>query len=602
MNDTEGSDLSRQLRRWGPIGAVAVIVIVVVIALVASGGDDDGDETDAGPATSQPDDTTEPDPDSGDPDPDAGEPDPDTSEPASGDPMDDVMADGFATWSEAEAAGVTDQLDWGDRCDTERGTLAYPDFFAGECVALWDGDNGGATATGVTGDTITIVAYLQPEVDPVYDYITGPINNDDSPTDIFETFQGQVDFYGAFFETYGRTVELVRYNATGTSDDEVAAIADAETIARDLQPFMVWGSPTLQTTVFAETLAANGVMCACGGGVTARDNYPYLHTISKSPEQSRILLAEYIGKRLAGGNAVHSGDFVDQERTFAYLYLETSDVSTQVANDFRDLLADEYGVELTAMVPYELDPLTLQEQAATIMSSLKADGVTSVIFAGDPIAPRDFTIGATEQEYFPEWILSGTALVDTNVFARTYDQEQWRHAFGMSNTDVPVAREQGGFYFLYDWFNGEPPAAGDTIPIMWQPSLTFAVIQGTGPDLTPQNYMDGLMAAPPTARGGITQPSISWGSDKGLWPDQVLPDLNGIDDVSEIWWDPDAEGLDELENQGAGMYQYVGGGTRYLPGEWPDTDPDVFNPDNAEDFYDAPPAAEDPPDYPSPAG
>ena len=58
--------------------------------------------------------------------------------------------------------------------------------------------------------------------------------------------------------------------------------------------------------------------------------------------------------------------------------------------------------------------------------------MTTVIFAGDPVAPRDFTSEATKQEYFPEWFLNISALVDTNAFSRTYDQEQWQHAFGLT--------------------------------------------------------------------------------------------------------------------------------------------------------------------------
>jgi len=595
MNDVGGSDMSRQLRRWGPLAVIALVVIVVVIALAASGGDDD--------ESVEPDDSTTDDSTTDDSTTDDSTTDDSTTDDSTTDDPNatDANADGIVTWAEAEAAGTTADIDWTDRCDTDLGTYAFPFFFAQACVAPYEGDNGGATETGVTEDSIKIVVYLAPEVDPVLDYVTGPINNDDTPTDIFETHVGLAEFYGAYYETYGRTVELVRYDATGPSDDEVAAIADAETIARDLQPFMVWGGPALQLQPFSQTLAANEVMCACMGGVTARDNYPYLHTITKSAEQSRILLAEYVGKRLAGRNAEHSPDFADEERRFAYLYLETSDVSTEVAEDFRDLLSDEYGVELVEMIPYALNPATLQEQAITRIATLKEAGVTSIIFAGDPIAPRDFTLAATDQEYFPEWVLAGTVLVDTNIFARTYDQEQWRNAFGQSNTAVKVDRRKSGFFFLYEWFHGEEPPARDTIGVQWQASLLFPILQGTGPDLTHQNYTDAMLESEPTARGALTQPSISWG-DKDLWPDDTLPDINGIDDVSEIWYDPDAVCLDELDNDGAGCYQYVGGGTRYLPGEWPDTAPDVFNPDNSVFFYDERPESETPPAYPSPAG
>ena len=59
------------------------------------------------------------------------------------------------------------------------------------------------------------------------------------------------------------------------------------------------------------------------------------------------------------------------------------------------------------------------------------------MLAGDPVAPRDFTNAATDQEYFPEWFLSASTLSDISAFARTYNQDQWQHAFGISPV-VPV--------------------------------------------------------------------------------------------------------------------------------------------------------------------
>jgi hypothetical protein len=49
------------------------------------------------------------------------------------------------------------------------------------------------------------------------------------------------------------------------------------------------------------------------------------------------------------------------------------------------------------------------------------------------------------------------------------------------------------------------------------------------------------------------------------------------------------------------MYQYVAGGKRYLPGQWPSGDPDVFDAANAVSLYQQIPAADQPPPYPSPA-
>jgi hypothetical protein len=96
----------------------------------------------------------------------------------------------------------------------------------------------------------------------------------------------------------------------------------------------------------------------------------------------------------------------------------------------------------------------------------------------------------------------------------------------------------------------------------------------------------------------VSQPSLSWG-DKGIWP---YDDFLGIDDATELWWDPTASGPDEIQRNGQGMYRYSEGGQRYLPGAWPDTTPQAFVMEGSVDLYREPPPGEAPPDYPSPAG
>jgi hypothetical protein len=122
------------------------------------------------------------------------------------------------------------------------------------------------------------------------------------------------------------------------------------------------------------------------------------------------------------------------------------------------------------------------------------------------------------------------------------------------------------------------------------------VLQGVGPDLTPQRFADALLAAPPTPRA-ITQPSLSYGN-KGIWP---FTDYLGIDDATLVWWNTTATGPDELNTQGTGMYEYVDGGKRYLPNQWPSTLPKMFDTSNSVTIYHEPPASEQVPNYPSPA-
>jgi hypothetical protein len=137
--------------------------------------------------------------------------------------------------------------------------------------------------------------------------------------------------------------------------------------------------------------------------------------------------------------------------------------------------------------------------------------VTSVIFSGDPVAPQTLTRAATAQNYFPEWIITGSALTDTAAFARTYDQRQWAHAFGVS---FGAARTGvTGAISLYEWYFGhKPPDLTAAAVSVIDASLFFPVIQGVGPDLTAQNFQKALFAGAPTptrsrnprCRGAIT--------------------------------------------------------------------------------------------------
>ena len=98
-----------------------------------------------------------------------------------------------------------------------------------------------------------------------------------------------------------------------------------------------------------------------------------------------------------------------------------------------------------------------------------------------------------------------------------------------------------------------------------------------------ENFADVMWSFEPTTRG-VTVPSISFGYS-GRWPEHLEPDYRGIDDITEIWWDADAVGEDDLGVSGSGMYQHVNGGERYLLGEFPDTETEVFNPDNSVTMF-----------------
>ena len=72
-----------------------------------------------------------------------------------------------------------------------------------------------------------------------------------------------------------------------------------------------------------------------------------------------------------------------------------------------------------------------------------------------------------------------------------------------------------------------------------------------------------------------------------MWPWKEDP--VAADDATEIWWDRAARGEDELSNNGRGLYRYVSGGKRYLPGEWPTSAPKPFVTAGTVTIYSKPP-------------
>ncbi len=597
-SSSAGADRSRQLRRWGPITAIVVVIAVVVVVVVATRGSDDG--TASSTTTGQPNTTiaTSAPTTASSAAPASTAPSSDTT------PITAVPAEVTypLSFTQAAAEGLAGTVDWGTRCDTTTGKLAVPDFFAQPCFAPFSGDNGGATAPGVTGDQITIVYYEGQETDPIINYITDAVHVDDTNGDQFATMKELIRYYETYYELYGRTINLVTFEGTGNATDEVAARADAAQIALQYKPFAVFGGPAL-TSAFADELAAHKVICiGCTPGQPASfysDRDPYVWGLDGSPLQKQSHVEEFLTKQIIGKNATHGGDEVkDKPRKLGLLYLENSGAAKELADSFAAAM-NAAGSPFAQVVAYQLDPSTIQATATQVITKMKAAGVTTIVFNGDPVAPRDFTKEATAQEYFPEWVVAAATLVDVSAFARTYDQEQWKHAFGVTQLAARTPSDQIGAFFVYRWFTGvDPPADGSIGVFAPYPALFFAAVQAVGPDLTPQTFRDTLFALPGTSNGlAISQPFLSYGQ-KGYWPDA---DYLGVDDATAFWWDPTVAGPDEIRKDGVGMYQFVDGGKRYLPGEWPSVDT-MFDPAGAIALYDSPPPGEAPGNYPSPAG
>jgi hypothetical protein len=513
-----------------------------------------------------------------------------------------LIKSGPMTPEKAKLLGKSN-VDFGPNCDTKTGRVKIPSVYAPPCVQPFRGNNGGATSQGVTANEIKVVFYTgDPSKDPL---LAGQIRAAGASLDIQpirDTFQGYVDIYNKLFELSGRKISVEFYLGTGSGSDTAAAKADAIAIA-DKKPFAVIGGPAQSTTVFSDELASRGVLClgTCALAVPQKlsdAHTPYLYTDGPSPEEAALLTAELVGKQAGPGKAQYAGDpLKNKKRVYGLVHYDTPDGQYQGLFNTLKAGLKKYGITPKADVSFFLDPSKLQENARTIVTKMKDAGVTTAIYTGDPLTPASLTKEATAQNFHPEWIVGPTVLADTSIFARTFDQDQWNHAFGIALVPGRVPQNLNGSWFLYNWFHGAPPP-NNTYGVISPGVLLFARgVQLAGPKLTPQTFRDGLFRYPPSG-GDPVNPQQSWGKH-GVWP---FVDYYGSDDAAILWWDPNATGEDEIGHVGKGLYRYANGAKRYTLGHFPSKAQGGLY-DTAKSvtiFQQLPPAAARP-DYPSPA-
>lgn len=504
------------------------------------------------------------------------------------------------TYHEALDAGTVEQYDWGDHCDTERryndtdttlARVAIPSTYSPPCVPSWDGDrpwvsrggntfgtNGGSTAPGVTADIIKVVFYLPAEQDVAKQLEQfGVVDSGDVALEQIRTL---VDMNNRLYETYGRSVEVVPFRATGDGRSPSAGKADAVKVA-EMGVFASIGGPT-QTTAYQRELARHGVLCfSCGYAATddvMATDAPYAWGYLATPDQLLFGTFGFGSSLLYGAKAENAGsaELRAMTRRFGIVHYEQD---PPVYGPLRKEAIDTFGARgqsAELIVQYVLDPNTLNAQAQAIIGRLKRENITSVVFLGDPLMPRLLTQQASRQDYHPEWIFTGTASTDTTAVARLYDPEQMRHAFGASSGSARQEPELTESWQMYRWWYGSDPDAPRTL-LGWGPVVQqlFLGIHMAGPNLRAETFAGGLFNYPPTGGTDIvgvspvnlfldgylegdTTPAISF----GFHTDPDRPDFVAIDDFSITWWDQDARGPDENGVIGRGMWQYTGKGLR----------------------------------------
>ncbi len=420
------------LARYAPVLAVVVIVaIVIAIIAVVNGGKDDKNSVSTNTST-----TT-------------------GSKP--------TFADVPIFYNEAKAAGTLDKYKWSDDCDTTTGLVKIPILNPPPCVAVHEGDNGGATAPGVSATTIKIGYYL-PKPDPIYDAILTAAGAYDPPEKTAQAYKDYIDIYAHQYDAVGPQDRAGRdpghrpQHRRGRSQSRRRQGCRRGCVRGPRRP---GPGPELPDRARPQAHHVHRGLHRRRTAVVRRGELAVrLADRVRTPEQTAALTTELVKKQLGDGKAIYAGDpeLQKQPRRYALLSYDTPNGEYKESwdNFYNDLKAAGLPLANNGHVSYFLNPQSLAADGRTIANKLKATGATTIIFTGDPIFPAYLTKNMTEQGYFPEWVMAGTVLADTAVFARTFDQKQWQHAFGLQLTPARLPKQKQDAYTLHEWWFGTP--------------------------------------------------------------------------------------------------------------------------------------------------
>ena len=468
--------------------------------------------------------------------------------------------------------------------------------YAVPCYPAWSGDNGGATARGVTAKEIVLVYRQYPDsansqaVEAVVQQ-AGFASSDE----FRETRRIFTSYFNKVFELWGRQVKVIEYESEyGNSTDEAqskgkeGACADADSIIAKYKPFAVFGGVSAP---FGEC-AAERKLNVWGAGAYYpetwyRKYHPYLWSGVMECERIAYMNAEYIGKRLAGRPAKWAKGLQKNKTRVFGLYVPDNDQYQHCVNIAERVGRERYNSRIASRYNYILDVSRFPDEAAKAIVQFNADGVTSIVLACDPISVIFLTQSARGQEYYPEWITNGAGLTDVDQFARLWDQQeiQWS-LFGLSqlgdNAKILGPKGEGTVTYKRATGTDIPPGTQTEYYAMMG---IFSILQATGPILTPQNMAATYWRLPP---GGAPEFEVGYTSYL-TGPDGSRDgrDHTAVDDSREIYWlctrigAGDAEGTSRCEEPKGydgkgGIYKSTYGGKRFLPGQWPREDPPVF--------------------------
>jgi hypothetical protein len=439
------------------------------------------------------------------------------------------------------------------------------DPYSPPCIAF-SGTNGGATSPGVTGSTITVSYRVTSDGTSFQQQLAalGGAQFADTQADINRTIQGLTDYFNKNFQFYGRKLQIQFFNGQGGITNELLgqgqqqADADAVTAGQQMHSFAELNGVT---EPYDDALAQQKVIALGAPYLSANwmsQRAPYEWSVASECNDVATTASEFgtkmLGSASGDANAAYAGGSLhNQPRKFAIIAPDNP--WYQDCANAAKAYGDAHGTPITDDIQYQLDLSTLSSQAASVVSKLSNDGITTIFCGCDPIFPIYLSSRAHEQGYYPEWVVVGVALTDTDIVGQLFDQSEWTHAFGVSYAGPTLPKAATLGYAAYKSVRPDEPA--NEVNLIYEQMYQLALgIEMAGPDLTPATFQQGLRNYPGSVANAPNAEFGTWKFPAGHFSPQI--------DSSIIYWSP-TKTSPYNGRQGA----YVVASPRYQSGQYP---------------------------------
>lgn len=441
------------------------------------------------------------------------------------------------------------------------------DPYSPPCIEF-TGENPGATHRGVTADTIKVSFRTTGEkgFNQTLAELAGA-QIVDEPADIERTAKVYEQFFNDNYQFYGRKLDIEFYSGSSNTTCELLggcrgrANNDADRVEQEMGAFL---EMNCGSEPYCDALADRGVV-NFGSPYLSRDWHNVRHPYSWSIATDGTIVAE-AAAQLAVNTLRHKkarwagGALTEQDRYYAGLSPEND--WYQVSHDRAIDILERNGMDPGIKINYKLDINSMSNQAANVIAKMKSEGVTTALCGCDPIFPVFLTSKAKEQNYFPEWVVLGTALTDWDVAAQLYNGEVWKHAFGISSLGQPRPIRAGLGYSVYKSARDDEPAFAAEL-LYGTLVMIASGIQMAGPNLNPDTFAQGLLAWP-----GGSGPYGTWGFTEG--------NHTPTTDYRVIYWNNDKI---SIVNSQPGAYETAYDKARFPVDALPTGDLQVFERD-----------------------